>query len=209
MAIKEQTILHTVGNKIFTADREITIVGRIEEPLVLILANVLSGDECDSLIELSRNRMLRSRIGKSHTESDIRTSSGTFMEESENGLIRTIESRVSELMNVPVAHAESLQILHYEAGEHYQPHVDYFNAANNGNNRISTLVIYLNDVEEGGETCFPSLRFAVTPIKGSAVYFEYFYNDPELNELTLHGGNPVVAGEKWVATQWMRRQQYR
>ncbi len=66
--------------------------------------------------------------------------------------------------------------------------------------------MYLNDVEHGGETFFPKLNFSVSPQKGMAVYFEYFYNDKSVNELTLHGGAPVITGEKWVATQWMRRQ---
>lgn len=209
MAIQEQTIVSAMGNKIRTADREIRIVGQIDEPLILILDNVLSCDECDALIDLARDRMQRARIGRSHEVSDIRTSSGLFLEEGENEWIQRIESRVSELMNIPLAHAEPLQILHYRPGEQYQPHYDYFTAGNVPNNRISTLVMYLNDVEEGGETYFPSLRLAVTPKKGSAVYFEYFYNDNRLNELTLHAGTPVAAGEKWVATLWMRRQRYR
>ena len=77
------------------------------------------------------------------------------------------------------------------------------------NNRISTLIMYLNDVEEGGETIFPSLNLSIKPQKGMAVYFEYFYNDQAVNELTLHGGSPVIKGEKWVATQWMRKKNYR
>ncbi|NBD27185.1 2OG-Fe(II) oxygenase [Paenibacillus glycinis] len=209
MSIKEQAILRAGGNRIRTADREISIIGRIEEPLILILANVLSGTECEALIDFAQDRMQRAKIGNSHVVSDIRTSSGMFVEESENALIQTVEARVSELMHIPVSHAEPLQILHYQAGEQYRPHVDYFSSENVVNNRISTLVMYLNDVEEGGETYFPSLQFTVMPRKGSAVYFEYFYNDPRFNELTLHAGNPVAAGEKWVATQWMRRQRYR
>ena len=49
--------------------------------------------------------------------------------------------------------------------------------------------MYLNDVEEGGETYFPKLNLSVHPRKGMAVYFEYFYQDQSLNELTLHGGH--------------------
>ena len=60
-------------------------------------------------------------------------------------------------------------------------------------------------MEDGGETYFPKLGLKVYPKKGMAVYFEYFYNDQTLNELTLHGGAPVVTGEKWIATQWFRR----
>ncbi|SEO80475.1 2OG-Fe(II) oxygenase [Paenibacillus sp. OV219] len=209
MTVKEQTIFNSCGNTIKTTDKEIRIIGRIDEPLIMILENVLSHEECDVLIALAENRLQRAKIGKSHVQSDIRTSSSMFFEENENECIHKVETRVSELMNIPVSHAEPLQILHYKSGEEYHPHFDYFTSGNVVNNRISTMVMYLNDVEEGGETYFPSLRFAVTPKKGSAVYFEYFYNDHHLNELTLHAGNPVVIGGKWVATQWMRRQSHR
>jgi prolyl 4-hydroxylase len=209
MTVKEQTIINSYGYKISTADKEIHIVCKIDEPLIMILENVLSHAECDALIALAKNRLQRAKIGKSHVESDIRTSSSMFFEESENVWVNKVEARVSELMNIPVSHAEPLQILHYNPGEQYRPHFDYFTSDHVVNNRISTLVMYLNDVEEGGETYFPSLHFTVTPKKGSAVYFEYFYNDHGLNELTLHGGNPVAVGEKWVATQWMRRQSHR
>lgn len=209
MTIKEQTIVTSTGNKILTKDKEIRIVGKMDEPLILILENVLSSEECDLMIDLATARMQRAKIGNSHDVSDVRTSSSMFFEESENESIKQVESRVAELMNIPISHAEPLQVLRYQPGEQYHPHFDYFTKGNDVNNRISTLVMYLNDVEEGGETYFPSLHFSVTPKKGSAVYFEYFYNDAHLNELTLHAGHPVAAGEKWVATQWMRRQRYR
>ncbi|ACS99249.1 2OG-Fe(II) oxygenase [Paenibacillus sp. JDR-2] len=209
MTIKEQTIVTSSGNKILTKDKEIRIVGKLDEPLILILDNVLSWAECDLLIDLASARMQRAKIGSSHDVSEVRTSSSMFFEESENECIGQVEARVAELMNIPVSHAEPLQVLRYQPGEQYHPHFDYFTQGSSMNNRISTLVMYLNDVEEGGETYFPSLHFSVTPKKGSAVYFEYFYNDTRLNELTLHAGHPVEAGEKWVATQWMRRQRYR
>ncbi|MFP3415787.1 2OG-Fe(II) oxygenase, partial [Bacillus sp. SIMBA_074] len=102
---------------------------------------------------------------------------------------------------------DGIQILKYIPGQEYKAHFDFFTSASKAtkNNRISTIVMYLNDVEHGGETFFPKLNFSVSPQKGMAVYFEYFYNDQNLNDLTLHGGAPVITGEKWVATQWMRR----
>ena len=114
-------------------------------------------------------------------------------------------------MNIPIEHGESMQILRYTPGQEYKAHYDYFSSTSQAakNNRISTLIMYLNDVEQGGETFFPKLNLSVTPKKGMAVYFEYFYTDNDLNELTLHGGSPVIAGEKWVATQWMRKQKVR
>lgn len=209
MVVKEQSIVHVTGNSMKTSNKPIRIVGKLEEPLILILEDVLSAEECDALIASASERMQRARIGGTHTLSDIRTSSSMFFEEGENEWIQTIEARLSELMQVPAMNAEPLQVLHYRPGEQYQSHFDYFTNESVSNNRISTLIMYLNDVEEGGETYFPSLQLSVAPKKGSAVYFEYFYNEERLNELTLHAGNPVVTGEKWVATQWMRRQRFR
>ncbi|MCM3639315.1 2OG-Fe(II) oxygenase [Sporosarcina luteola] len=203
---KEQTIFDHVGSKIMT-DREIDIVTRLNEPLIVVLGNVLSDEECDELIQLSKDKLNRSKIGTSREVNDQRTSSSTFIEESENEIVVRIENRVSSIMNIPIEHGEGLQILRYTPGQQYKAHNDFFKTADN--NRISTLVMYLNDVEEGGETYFPKLNFSVSPKKGMAVYFEYFYNDQAMNELTLHGGAPVITGEKWVATQWMRKQKVR
>lgn len=208
--IKEQTIFNCIGSKLIT-DREIDIIVRLEEPLVVVLGNVLSDEECDELIKLSKDRMHRSKIGETREVNELRTSSGAFIEESENEIVVRIENRVSSIMNIPIEHAEGLQILQYIPGQQYKAHYDFFSSTSKAanNNRISTLVMYLNDVEEGGETFFPKLNFSVSPKKGMAVYFEYFYTDQTLNELTLHGGAPVITGEKWVATQWMRKQRVR
>jgi prolyl 4-hydroxylase len=130
-----------------------------------------------------------------------------FFQEGENDSVARIEKRISYIMNIPADHGEGLQVLHYKSGQEYKAHFDFFSTSNKevNNPRISTLVMYLNDVENGGETYFPKLNFSISPQKGMAVYFEYFYNDHTLNHLTLHGGAPVILGEKWAATQWMRR----
>lgn len=208
---KEQTIFNHIGNKIKTEDREINVVARLEEPLIVVLENVLSDEECDGLIELSKDKMNRSKIGVTHEVNEIRTSSSMFFHENEFDIITKIEKRISTIMNIPVEHGDGIQILKYTPGQEYKAHFDFFSSSSTAakNNRISTIILYLNDVEHGGETFFPKLNFSVFPRKGMAVYFEYFYNDKNLNELTLHGGAPVITGEKWVATQWMRRQNSR
>ncbi|MGE7906449.1 2OG-Fe(II) oxygenase [Peribacillus sp. NPDC094092] len=205
---KEQTIFNHIGNKIKTEDREISVIARLDEPLIVILGNVLSEEECDGLIELSKDRMNRSKIGIKHEVNEIRTSSSMFFQENENDIITKIEKRISTIMNIPIEHGDGIQILKYTPGQEYKAHFDFFTSSSIAakNNRISTIIMYLNDVEHGGETFFPKLNFSVSPRKGMAVYFEYFYSDKNLNELTLHGGAPVITGEKWVATQWMRRQ---
>lgn len=210
IAVKEQTIFHHTGNKIKTEDRDIQIIAKMEEPLIVVLGNVLSHEECDELIQLSKDRVERSKIGNTRAVDGLRTSSSVFLEESHDVVTR-VEKRVSQIMNIPVEHGEGLQILNYKPGQEYKAHFDFFSASAKPvkNPRISTLVMYLNDVEEGGETYFPKLNLSVSPQKGMAVYFEYFYDNQELNDLTLHGGAPVVIGDKWAATQWMRRQVFK
>ncbi|WP_138752541.1 2OG-Fe(II) oxygenase [Paenibacillus sinopodophylli] len=206
---KERTIFDHVGNMIKTNDREIRILAKYESPLVVVLGNVLSDEECDELIQHAREKLQRSKIGGNHEVNQIRTSSGVFCEENET--ITRIEKRFSQIMNIPIAHGDSMQVLLYTPGQEYQPHYDFFaeKSRASANNRISTMVMYLNDVEEGGETAFPMLNISVIPNKGMAVYFEYFYSNHELNDFTLHAGTPVIKGEKWVATMWMRRQALR
>lgn len=191
-------------------NRTITAEVLHEEPLIVKFLNVLSDEECQNLIDCASSRLERSKLAKKEISS-IRTSSGMFFEENENSLISEIEKRISSLMHLPIEHAEGLQVLHYEPGQEFKPHFDFFgpNHPSSSNNRISTLVVYLNDVEEGGVTTFPNLGIVNVPKKGTAVYFEYFYNNQKLNELTLHSGEPVIQGEKWVATQWMRKKQIR
>ena len=204
---KEATIFNHNGNKIKTEDREIDIIAKFEEPLVVVLGSVLDEEECEALIELSKERLERSKIGSTREVSDIRTSRGTFLTDVKDEVVLRVEKRISTMIGIPVEHGEGLHILKYEPGQEYKEHFDYFASTSKAasNNRIATVVLYLNDVEEGGQTYFPKLNLSVFPKKGMAVYFEYFYNDQQLNELTLHGGAPVVQGEKWIATQWIRR----
>ena len=62
--------------------------------------------------------------------------------------------------------------------------------------------MYLNTPTRGGGTVFPDVGLNVAPIQGNAVFFSY--DRPEAATRTLHGGAPVIEGEKWVATKWLR-----
>ncbi len=185
-----------------------------------VLNNVLTPEECDELIRLSRIKLKRSTIvdplsGEYRVIED-RSSSGTFFALNENEFISRLDRRISEVVNWPAENGEGLQILNYQIGGEYKAHFDYFPPddpgsqphLNNGGQRVSTLVVYLNDVDDGGETVFPRINLSVCPRKGSAVYFEYCNATGEVDPMTLHGGAPVRAGEKWIATKWMRQSRY-
>jgi prolyl 4-hydroxylase len=72
-----------------------------------------------------------------------------------------------------------------------------------GGQRVATLIIYLHEPEGGGATVFPDIDLSIAPKRGNAVFFSYAAPDPVT--LSLHGGEPVTAGEKWIATKWLRQ----
>ena len=224
-----QAIAAVAGNKprayfaenfLRTNDLEVQVVTRIAEPFIVVMQNILTAGECDELVRLSRLKVRRSTIvdplSGEYRVIDDRSSQGTFFAVNENAFIAKLDRRISEVMNSPVENGEGLQILNYQVGGEYKPHFDYFPPDDpgsqphllSGGQRVSTLIIYLNDVEDGGETIFPKVNLAVCPRKGSAVYFEYCNQSGLLDPMTLHGGSLVRQGEKWIATKWMRQFPY-
>ncbi len=201
------------GNTIYTSDREIKVLARIEKPFILHLDNVLSDDECDELISLSKERLQPSRVVDSVTGEERvapgRTSKGMYYTIHENDLVTKLEKRFEELTQYPVENGEGLQVLNYHVGEEYKAHFDYFPFGKvdekKGGQRVGTLLLYLNDVEEGGETIFPKVGVSIVPKKGSAVYFHYTNSQNQVDRLSVHSSIPVVVGEKWVATKWIRQ----
>ncbi|MBC7919080.1 MAG: 2OG-Fe(II) oxygenase [Rhodoferax sp.] len=208
------------GNVIVTADREVRVSMRMSRPVIAVLDDLFGMDECDELVRLSRIKLQRSTIVDPLTGRETviaeRSSYGTFFNAGETAFISQLEARIATVMNWPAENGEGLQILNYQVGAEYKPHFDYFPPGDpgsavhlaKGGQRVSTLVIYLNDVEGGGETMFPEVGISVTPKKGSAVYFEYCNSRGQIDPLSLHCGVPVVAGEKWIATKWMRERRY-
>jgi prolyl 4-hydroxylase len=68
--------------------------------------------------------------------------------------------------------------------------------------------VYLNDVRSGGETYFPEIGVEVAPREGNGLYFEYTNARGELDARSAHGAAPVVEGEKWVVTKWVRERRF-
>jgi len=190
----------------------------INDPPLVLLGNLLRADECAALIDAARPRMARSQTVQQHTGGEElnahRTSDGMFFRRGETPLIQRIEERLAHLLGLPLENCEGLQVLRYGPGAEYRPHYDYFDPAEpgtptlleRGGQRVATLLIYLSTPDEGGATMFPDLRLEVAPQQGHAVFFRYAQPHPASR--TLHGGAPVVTGEKWVATQWLRERKF-
>ena len=200
-------------------DRQVAVLGSLALPRVVILGGLLSDQECDALIAAARPRLSRSltvatQTGGSEVNPD-RTSQGMFFQRGESELVARIEARIARLIRWPVENGEGIQVLHYLPGTEYKPHYDYFDPkepgtstiVKRGGQRVGTVVMYLSEPEKGGGTSFPDVFFEVAPKRGNAVFFSY--ERPHPSTKTLHGGAPVVAGEKWIATKWLREGEFR
>ena len=196
-------------------DKWVEVLSRQHDPELVVFANLLSGAECDALIDAASPRLARSLTVDVSTGDELlhadRTSQGMFFERSENEVVHRVEARIAKLLRWPLANGEGLQVLRYRQGGQYLPHYDYFDPREagtpallaRGGQRVATLIIYLQAPDAGGATVFPDLKLEVAPQRGHAVFFSY----PEAHPagLSLHGGAPVLRGEKWIATKWLRQ----
>ena len=193
---------------------EVRVLTTMRHPRVVVFGHFLSDEECRGLMALAEPRLARSETVDNDTGGSevnaARTSDGMFFGRGEAPLIDAIERRIATLLRWPLDYGEGMQVLRYQPGAEYRPHHDYFDPAHagtprileRGGQRVGTLVMYLNTPEGGGATTFPDVGLEVAPVRGNAVFFSYDRAAPSTR--TLHGGAPVTAGEKWVATKWLR-----
>jgi prolyl 4-hydroxylase len=208
LSIEQQPLYLDVG------DRRVCVLSAMSEPNIVVIGDFLSAQECDGLIEGAKPRMARSltvatKTGGEELNAD-RTSNGMFYARAENELIARVERRLAALCNWPIENGEGLQILHYRPGAEYKPHYDYFDPdepgtptiLRRGGQRVATIIMYLHEPTQGGGTTFPDVKLEVAPKRGHAVFFSY--DRPHPASKSLHGGAPVIEGEKWIATKWLR-----
>ncbi|ESP00469.1 hypothetical protein LOTGIDRAFT_157676 [Lottia gigantea] len=160
-----------------------------------------------------------------------------------------IQNRVSEVVNLPldVIRLSNFQVVRYGPHGHYNAHFDSarlstevpccrrFDSRPCRVCRYMTILFYLNDVTEGGETAFvlagndsltaeeaklsPKINLYrncsesalhIKPERGKVIVWYNHYIDQqtgwmgEMDDRTLHGGCPVVTGEKWIGNFWVR-----
>ncbi|CAM8956894.1 unnamed protein product [Rhodiola kirilowii] len=201
------------------------------KPRIVYFPNFATAEQCRKIIEIARPSLTPSTLAlrKGDTEAntkDIRTSSGMFISASEDktGILDLIESKIARATMIPKTHGESFNILRYEIGQRYNSHYDAFNPAEYGpqkSQRVASFLLYLSDVEEGGETMFPfengmiedpnydfqkCVGLRVKPRRGDGVLFYSVFPNGTIDETSLHGSCPVIRGKKWVATKWIRDQ---
>ena len=130
-----------------------------------------------------------------------------------DAVIRNLERRIAAAFNLPVEHVEPISVLRYQRSDLYAPHVDYFDASrleynrrigDNSGQRIASFLVYLHAPEAGGETQYLKLNLKVAGRTRMALCHFNMTPTGETDPMTLHAGEPVLEGEKWLARTTLR-----
>ncbi|PHU26125.1 putative prolyl 4-hydroxylase 9 [Capsicum chinense] len=201
-------------------------------PRALYFPNFATIEQCQAIIKMAKAELKPSSLAlrKGETAENtkgIRTSSGMFISASEDktGILHLIEEKIAKATMIPSTHGEAFNVLRYEIGQSYHSHYDAFDPAQYGpqkSQRVASFLLYLSDVEEGGETMFPfesgqnmdasydfrkCIGLKVKPRRGDGLLFYSLLPNGTIDPTSLHGSCPVIRGEKWVATKWIRDQE--
>lgn len=186
-------------------------------PYIGYAENVLTDEECNHIIDQAKSNLTRSKVdGPIEKVSSTRTSSQAWLSYADD-TIADICSRIAEIIDIPSTHAEQMQVVYYRVGEKYDSHHDAYDvstvegqrATKGWGQRVKTALLYLNDVEEGGETEFPMVDIKVKPKRGALVVFDNI--DLEQKNIPLHGSMhaalPVQKGFKWACNLWFHERE--
>jgi len=177
------------------------------EPEVWSFAGIFSPDECSYLIARAKPRLEPSVVVDPATGQliphPVRTSHNTsFPWVSEDLVIQALNRRIAKASATLPRAGEPLQILRYEPGQQYRPHFDAYDSADN--QRMWTMLVYLNEDYEGGETVFTHNGLMFRGPTGAGLLFRNAIPSGARDENAQHAGLPVRRGEKWLASRWIR-----
>jgi prolyl 4-hydroxylase len=137
------------------------------------------------------------------TPHPVRTSHNTvFPWVSEDLVIQALNRRIAAASGTAAAAGEPLQVLRYQPGQQYRPHFDAFDETDN--QRVLTMLVYLNDEFEGGQTVFTHTGLTFRGGTGDGLLFRNATPTGARDKYSQHAGRPVTRGEKWLASRWIR-----
>jgi hypothetical protein len=187
------------------------------EPRIAMARRFISAGVCDWLISLARPHLQRARTFDPDTGQTVddgaRTNRGAeFLPERIDTMVAFVRARIAAFTGLSPSALETSQVLHYAVGEVFAPHYDFLNVKHAGHarqvtqygQRVLTVLIYLNESYEDGETYFPKLERGFKGRKGDALIFWNVTPDGAPDPLTMHMGSAPTSGEKWLFSQWIR-----
>ncbi|MCB9568420.1 MAG: 2OG-Fe(II) oxygenase [Myxococcales bacterium] len=184
-----------------------------QDPLIFQVDDVIDAATCQHIIGLAQPQRRRAEVSGAQKgqQSAGRTNDVVWLKHDTTPTTARICRALAELVGLPLVNAESMQVITYEVGQEYRPHFDAYDLSTprgqrccaRGGQRLATLLAYLSDVDEGGETTFPRLGVAVPPKRGRALVFHNCSPGTDTRHPdTLHAGAPVKGGTKWAFNLW-------
>lgn len=197
-------------------DSEEVIVGD-GTPWVITFDSFLSDEECEKLIELGYDGGYEGSENGTFDgkELTLGSSESAWCDEScqKDPMVKSLMSRIQSITQVPEENSELLLISKFEQGQFYQVQHDFITQQTyrNSGPRVLTFIFFLNDVEEGGKTRFPSLDVTIAPKKGRAILWPNSLSDDcyKQEKMTSHEALPVTKGKKFTATARLHLKNYR
>ena len=187
-----------------------------ERPVQLyVLGNFLSREECAGLCAQIDAGNYPSPLYNKEQTPDVRTSHSCDLN-THDPLVAGIETRIANLLSIDRSWGEPLQGQRYEVGQRFKEHSDFFYVdqpywpeyESHGGQRTWTAMIYLNDQVSGGATAFKYLDLAIAPQLGRLLIWNNMALDGSPNPWTMHEGQPVAAGIKYIVTKWFRERPF-
>jgi prolyl 4-hydroxylase len=137
----------------------------------------------------------------------VRSSDGIgFTAPLENPAVHALNRRIAAASGTAPEQGEPLQVLRYRPRQEYKPHFDAIPGFEN--QRVLTMLVWLNDGYEGGETWFATPRLALRGAIGDALLFRNTGPDGRRDPACAHAGLPVRSGEKLIASRWIRERPF-
>ena len=170
----------------------------------------LNMQECEKIIDLISTKLRPSDISGDQADSSFRTSRTCDLGTLNDEFMEGIDRRICQLIGIDPSYSEVVQGQYYEVGQQFKAHTDYFEQneiAEYGGKmgqRTYTIMIYLNDVELGGETAFVNVDKEFKPEQGMAVIWNSLNSDGSTNGDSMHRAKPIIKGYKAVITKWFR-----
>ncbi|MGZ9113079.1 MAG: prolyl hydroxylase family protein [Brevundimonas sp.] len=186
-------------------------------PAIFAFDGLLAPDVCDWMIARAEAIAEPALVydpdtGEGRRESVRTNTAAQFDLERMDVVLALVRERIARAAGLPVAGLEWTQVLHYAVGQTFDWHVDWLDPATPGyaadliarGQRIATLLVFLNDDFEGGETAFEAGGLRHRGRKGDALLWANTLPDGSIDRRTRHAGLPPTKGEKWVLSQWLR-----
>ena len=182
-----------------------------DAPHVTLFRGFFSQAECAYLIDAATPMLEPSVVVDAATgrqvEHPVRTSDGTgFTWPLENPAVHALNRRIAAASGTAPEQGEPLQVLRYRPGQQYRTHYDAVPGFEN--QRVLTMIVWLNDGYEGGETSFPAANLSLKGQAGDALLFRNVGADGRRDPAAAHAGLPVTAGEKLLASRWIRERRF-